>query len=188
MIVALLIFHGFVTIAMIALILLQKSDSAGPLGMGGGSTNSLFTARGVANVLTRATAVLAFLFIGNCVLIGIQVNSESSETVRLINASAPKGSKQKAPEPAPQEPQALASDAPENNPAGDQGPDTKPNAPAVAEPQVLAKSDGAPENEPSNSAISVDEPTDVPVTVDKTDNLGVTELPAGTGTAPNFEG
>ncbi|MDR0625245.1 MAG: preprotein translocase subunit SecG [Holosporales bacterium] len=80
MIVAFLILHVFVTIAMIGLILLQKSDSSGPLGIGGGGgQGSLFTARGVANVLTRTTAVLAALFIGNCILIGVLTDRESKE-------------------------------------------------------------------------------------------------------------
>lgn len=69
MIYALLVLHGFVTLAMIGIILLQKSDDSGPLGIGGGGNNALFTARGVANILTRSTAVLGALFIGNCILI-----------------------------------------------------------------------------------------------------------------------
>jgi preprotein translocase subunit SecG len=88
MIIPLLIIHGFVTVAMIGLILLQKSDSSGPLGMGGGSTNSLFTARGVANVLTRSTAFLAVLFVGNCILIGNLITRESTDVAKLINVKA----------------------------------------------------------------------------------------------------
>jgi preprotein translocase subunit SecG len=75
MIVAFLVIHAFVTVAMIGLILLQKSDDSGPFGIGGGH-NSLFTARGAANVLTRTTAVLAAIFIGNCILIGIITDRE----------------------------------------------------------------------------------------------------------------
>jgi preprotein translocase subunit SecG len=88
MIISLLVLHGFVTVAMIGLILLQKSDSAGPLGMGGGSTNSLFTARGVANVLTRSTAFLAVLFIGNCLLIGKLITRDTSDVASLIKTKS----------------------------------------------------------------------------------------------------
>lgn len=78
MITLLLILHAFVTVAMIGLILLQKSDEAGPLGMGGGGgNNALFTARGVANILTRATSFLAALFIGNCLLIATITSKEA---------------------------------------------------------------------------------------------------------------
>jgi preprotein translocase subunit SecG len=77
MIVVFLILHAFVTVAMIGIILLQKSDGSGPFGMGGGGgQGSLFTARGVANILTRTTAVLAALFIGNCLLIGVLTQRE----------------------------------------------------------------------------------------------------------------
>jgi preprotein translocase subunit SecG len=84
MIVPLLIILGFVTVAMIGLILLQKSDSSGPLGMGGGSTSSLFTARGVANVLTRSTALLGVLFFGLCITIGKLITRESGDVGKLM--------------------------------------------------------------------------------------------------------
>jgi preprotein translocase subunit SecG len=84
MIVALLVLHGFVTVAMIGLILLQKSDSSGPFGVGGGQ-NSLFTARGVANILTRTTSFLAALFIGNCLLIGVLTDREMKSEARLFD-------------------------------------------------------------------------------------------------------
>ncbi|MDR3285694.1 MAG: preprotein translocase subunit SecG [Holosporales bacterium] len=86
MIVLFLIIHVFVTLAMIGLILLQKSDSSGPFGIGGGQ-NSLFTARGVANILTRATAVLATLFIGNCILIGILTDREIKKESSFFHVS-----------------------------------------------------------------------------------------------------
>jgi preprotein translocase subunit SecG len=84
MIIPLLVLHGFVTVAMIGLILLQKSDSSGPFGVGGGQ-NSLFTARGVANILTRATSFLATLFIGNCLLIGVLTDREIKQEARLFS-------------------------------------------------------------------------------------------------------
>lgn len=60
MINAILIIHVIIIIAMIGIILLQRSEGGG-LGMGGG-TGGFMTARGAANFLTRATAVLAGLF------------------------------------------------------------------------------------------------------------------------------
>jgi preprotein translocase subunit SecG len=85
MITSLLIIHAFVTIAMIGLILLQKGEGSGPLGMGGGM-NSLFTARGVTNLLTRSTAILGTLFIGNCVLIGVLTNRDIAQSKSFFNA------------------------------------------------------------------------------------------------------
>ena len=57
--VVLLIIHVGVTAAMIIVILLQRSEGGG-LGMG--RTDALFSVRGQANVLSRATAIFAGLF------------------------------------------------------------------------------------------------------------------------------
>jgi len=57
--VVLLIIHVGVTAAMIVVILLQRSEGGG-LGMG--RTDALFSVRGQANVLSRATAIFAGLF------------------------------------------------------------------------------------------------------------------------------
>jgi preprotein translocase subunit SecG len=56
----LIVVHMLIVIALIAVVLLQRSEG-GALGIGGGS-NSFFTGRGQANALTRATAILATLF------------------------------------------------------------------------------------------------------------------------------
>lgn len=55
-----LVFHVMVAIALIGLVLLQQSEGGG-LGMGGGS-NQFMTARGTANLLTKATTILAAIF------------------------------------------------------------------------------------------------------------------------------
>lgn len=74
----LLVIQAFVTLSLIGVILLQKSEG-GALGMGG--TGGAFTARGTANFLTRLTAILAAIFMANCllmsVLAGKQVRAES---------------------------------------------------------------------------------------------------------------
>jgi len=53
------VIHLMVVVAMIGFVLLQKSEGGG---LGIGSTGGFLTSRGTANVLTRATAVLALLF------------------------------------------------------------------------------------------------------------------------------
>jgi preprotein translocase subunit SecG len=58
----LLIVHLFLAMALVGVILLQKSEG-GALGMGGGGAGSFLSARGAANLLTRTTAILAGLFI-----------------------------------------------------------------------------------------------------------------------------
>ena len=57
--VVLLMIHVGVTAAMIVVILLQRSEGGG-LGMG--RTDALFSVRGQANVLSRATAIFAGIF------------------------------------------------------------------------------------------------------------------------------
>lgn len=58
----LIIIHLMVVLALIGVVLIQRSEGGG-LGIGGGGGGGgFFTARGTANVLTRATAILATLF------------------------------------------------------------------------------------------------------------------------------
>jgi preprotein translocase subunit SecG len=58
----LIVVHLMVVIGLIVTVLLQRSEG-GALGIGGGGgTGGLFTGRGQANALTRATAVLAAIF------------------------------------------------------------------------------------------------------------------------------
>lgn len=69
-----------IVVAMIAVILLQRSEG-GALGIGGGNAGGLMTVRGSANLLTRTTAILAALFfvtaIGLTVLTEINRGSNS---------------------------------------------------------------------------------------------------------------
>ena len=57
----LLIIQTLVAAALVTVILMQRSEGGG-LGVGG-STSGLMTARGAADFLTRATTVLATLFV-----------------------------------------------------------------------------------------------------------------------------
>jgi preprotein translocase subunit SecG len=61
----LLVVHVILTVAMIGIILVQRSASDGLGGIGGGGGSGLMTSRSQANLLTRTTAILATLFIVN---------------------------------------------------------------------------------------------------------------------------
>jgi preprotein translocase subunit SecG len=61
----LLVIHVILTVAMIGIILIQRSSSDGLGGIGGGGGGGFLTSRGQANLLTRTTAILATLFILN---------------------------------------------------------------------------------------------------------------------------
>lgn len=57
----LIVIHLMVVVALVAMVLLQRSEG-GALGIGGGSGGGLMSSRGTANMLTRGTAVLATCF------------------------------------------------------------------------------------------------------------------------------
>jgi len=60
----LIVIHVMVAVAMIGVILLQRSEGGG-LGIGGGGgggMGGLMSGRGTHNLLTRSTAILAFCF------------------------------------------------------------------------------------------------------------------------------
>jgi preprotein translocase subunit SecG len=63
----LLIVQTLIAAAMVAVILMQRSEGGG-LGVGG-SPSGLMSARGAADFLTRATTVLATLFIILCIVL-----------------------------------------------------------------------------------------------------------------------
>ncbi len=65
----LIVIHILIVIALVAVVLLQRSEG-GVLGSGGGSGNFM-TGRGQANALSRATAVLATLFFATSILMSI---------------------------------------------------------------------------------------------------------------------
>jgi preprotein translocase subunit SecG len=67
----LIVIHLMVVIALVALVLLQRSEG-GALGVGGGS--GFMTGRGQANVLTRATAILAALFFATSLALTLLAN------------------------------------------------------------------------------------------------------------------
>ena len=56
-----LVVNVFVCVALVAIVLLQRSEG-GALGMGGGSPSGFMTARGAGDLLTRTTWILAFVF------------------------------------------------------------------------------------------------------------------------------
>ena len=62
MITVVLVIHLLIAVALIGVVLLQKSEG-GALGMGGGGMSGFMTGRSTANLLTRTTAILAALLL-----------------------------------------------------------------------------------------------------------------------------
>jgi preprotein translocase subunit SecG len=81
----LLLIHLFLAIALVGVILLQKSEG-GALGIGGGGggMGGFLTARGAANLLTRTTAILATLFIISSLSLAILASNKRTAQPRSI--------------------------------------------------------------------------------------------------------
>ena len=75
MIIVLFAVHVLIAISLVGVILLQKSEG-GALGMGGGGMSGFMTGRSTANLLTRATAILAAAFMMTSVLLVVMHNRE----------------------------------------------------------------------------------------------------------------
>lgn len=65
-----LVLHGLISLALVAVILLQQSEGGG-LGIGGGNAGGMMTARGAANLLTRSTMILASAFVLTSILLAV---------------------------------------------------------------------------------------------------------------------
>jgi preprotein translocase subunit SecG len=68
MLILLFVVHVMIALALIGVVLLQKSEG-GALGMGGGGMSGFMTGRSTANLLTRTTAILAVLFFATSILL-----------------------------------------------------------------------------------------------------------------------
>ena len=78
MITIILVIHLMLALSLIVVVLLQRSEG-GALGIGGGGGGGfgLMSARGTANLLTRATAVIAGCFILTSLLLAILAGGDS---------------------------------------------------------------------------------------------------------------
>ncbi len=83
-----IVVHLMVVLAMIGVVLLQKSEGGG-LGMGGGG--GFLSSRGTANVLTRTTAILAAVFFSTSLILSILAGIERKPTSILGTGGAPTG-------------------------------------------------------------------------------------------------
>ena len=103
----LLVIHSLIAAALVGVILMQRSEGGG-LGMGG-SPSGLMSARGAADFLTRATTVLAILFVTmSVVLAGLATVTRKPATIdtSLAHSVAP------PPQSTPAVPNPLAAPAP----------------------------------------------------------------------------
>ena len=92
----LIVIHILIVMALVAVVLLQRSEG-GALGSGG-STSSFMTGRGQANALSRATAILATMFFVTSLLMSIIAGwSRTPHSILTKGPAAP--ASQNAPQP-----------------------------------------------------------------------------------------
>jgi preprotein translocase subunit SecG len=117
-----IVIHLMVVLAMIGLVLLQKSEGGG-LGMGGGGAGGFLTSRGTSNVLTRSTAILAAVFFATSLLLSMLAGMDR-RPASILNTGTPAGP-------------AAPLSAPPSIPLGTNRPNpAPPAAPAPSGPQV----------------------------------------------------
>ena len=81
-----LVIHLFLALAIIGLVLLQRSEGGG-LGIGGGGgLGGLATAKGAANALTKATTLCAIAFFCTSLILGVLASQASRERAGLAAA------------------------------------------------------------------------------------------------------
>lgn len=98
----LLIVHLFVTLALIGVVLIQRSEGGG-LGIGTSQgMGSFMSGRGTANLLTRTTAVLAAVFMLLSLTLALMNRGSTGSQRSLLDA--PASSTTPAPPPPPAKP------------------------------------------------------------------------------------
>ncbi|HMO75403.1 MAG TPA: preprotein translocase subunit SecG [Sphingopyxis sp.] len=104
----LLVVQAIVGAAMIGVILMQKSEGGG-LGVGG-SPGGMLSARGAADFMTRATTILACLFVGLSIVLAAMasVGGRGASTIDTsLSKSAQPASGTASPLTAPAQPQPV---------------------------------------------------------------------------------
>lgn len=85
----LIVAYLLIVLALIAVILLQRSEGGG-LGMGSSNANGLISVRGSANLLTRTTAILAALFFASAIALTI-LSAVDRGTSSILDAASEGG-------------------------------------------------------------------------------------------------
>ncbi|TWB63427.1 preprotein translocase subunit SecG [Nitrospirillum viridazoti] len=132
-----LVLHILIGIALVGVVLVQRSEGGG-LGMGGGTMGGFMTARGSANLLTRTTSILFGAFLVTSLVLALlnRAATHHDSVFDKLPAAA-------APAPAAPAPGA----APGTVPSGDQ-PAAPSGAPAAQQPAPATTSPAPTSGEP----------------------------------------
>ncbi|MEP9388078.1 preprotein translocase subunit SecG [Mesorhizobium sp. KR9-304] len=141
-----IVIHLMVVLALVGVVLLQRSEGGG-LGIGGGS--GFMTARGAANALTRATAILAVAFFATSLGLSI-IARYSAQPIDILDRVPPAGQGQSgvldqlggSDVPAP--PASGDTPAPPADAAAPEAPGAVPASPPAASAPPAAEAPAAP--------------------------------------------
>lgn len=136
----LIVIHLMIVLALVGIVLIQRSEGGG-LGIGGGS--GFMSARGTANALTRTTAILATLFFITSLGLGILARYEAKPTdildkIPLTQQGQKNGILDSLGGPATTEKKPAVQDNGVPSDAGSQAPAPAPTAPAAQAPAASA--------------------------------------------------
>jgi preprotein translocase subunit SecG len=82
-----LVIHLILTLALIVLILLQRSEGGGlGIGGGGGGMGGLATPQATANVLTKATTIVAMCFFATSLILAISASRGGAQPTSILDA------------------------------------------------------------------------------------------------------
>ena len=93
-----LVIHLILAIALVGVVLLQRSEGGG-LGIGGGGGGGLMSVRGTANLLTRATGIIAAAFMVTSLVLAIMAGSQSERRSILDQPTAAPATQEAPKEP-----------------------------------------------------------------------------------------
>jgi preprotein translocase subunit SecG len=127
MLTVIVVIHLMIVVAMIGVVLLQKSEGGGLVS----STSGFLTGRGTANVLTRTTALLAAGFFVTSLMLSYIASYERKPT-SIIHSGAPAGSEA----PGSPAPPLSTGGGVLNQLGGDTPSSPAPAAPSPSGPQV----------------------------------------------------
>lgn len=84
----LLVIHLLIAIFLVSVILMQRSSGGALDGLGGGSgANSILSARGTGNFLTRLTAILATLFFVTSLSLSLLYKSAEPKATSILETA-----------------------------------------------------------------------------------------------------
>ena len=84
----LLVIHLLIALALVGVVLLQRSEGGALGGLGGTTMGGMMSGRGTANLLTRTTAILAVAFMSMSLLLAI-LSSGSRAPTSILDGPNP---------------------------------------------------------------------------------------------------